>query len=205
MFEWGLNWCIANHAHEYVVVHAAVVERGGRAFIFPGTPGSGKSTLCAALVCRGWRLLSDEMALVSLHDSRLTPVPRPISLKNASIPLIRDFEATAVFGESVDDTAKGTVAHMRAPHASVESAMAPAMPFCVVFPRYSKGAACELMPMPKGSAFMKMAENTFNYHVTGSAGFNALGDLIDTCSTYSLTYQYLDDALAVMEDLHGQG
>ena len=59
MFEWGLNWCIASYAHQYLIIHAAVVERNGQAFIFPGTPGSGKSTLCAALVCSGWRLLSD--------------------------------------------------------------------------------------------------------------------------------------------------
>lgn len=203
MFEWGLNWCIANHAHEFIVVHAAVVERDGRAFIFPGTPGSGKSTLCAALVCRGWRLLSDEMALVSLRDGQLAPVPRPISLKNASIPLIRQFEQTAVFGESVADTAKGTVAHMRAPRASVESAMSRATPFCIVFPRYREGAACELLPMSKGAAFMKMAENAFNYHVLEIAGFETLGSLIENCHAYSLTYQYLDDALAVMEDLHG--
>ena len=29
MFEWGLNWCIANHCHRFLMLHAAVVERGG--------------------------------------------------------------------------------------------------------------------------------------------------------------------------------
>ena len=66
MFEWGLNWVVANHAHQFAIVHAAAVEKDGRGFIFPGAPGSGKSTLCAALVSRGWRLLSDEMAMISL-------------------------------------------------------------------------------------------------------------------------------------------
>ena len=53
LLEWGLNWCAANHAHQYVISHAAVVEKSGRALILPGTPGSGKSTLCAALIQRG--------------------------------------------------------------------------------------------------------------------------------------------------------
>jgi predicted ATPase len=33
-----------------------VVERDGHALILPAMPGSGKSTLTAALVQRGWRL-----------------------------------------------------------------------------------------------------------------------------------------------------
>lgn len=204
MFEWGLNWCIANHAHEYLVVHAAVVERNGRAFIFPGTPGSGKSTLCAALVCRGWRLLSDEMALISLKDGLLVPVPRPVSLKNASIDVIRRFEPTAVFGDAVADTAKGTIAHMRAPRASVDSSSLRAVPFRVVFPRYREGAACEFLPVSKGSAFMRMAENSFNYHVLGGVGFQVLADAIDRCDSYALSYQNLEDAIRIMEEL-GRG
>src|SRR3546814_5884714 len=48
----------------------------------PGAPGSGKSTLTACLVHNGWRLLSDEIALVSLQDGGLTALARSISLKN---------------------------------------------------------------------------------------------------------------------------
>jgi hypothetical protein len=43
MFEWGLNWCIASHAHSFLVIHATVVERGGRAMVLPAPPGSGKA------------------------------------------------------------------------------------------------------------------------------------------------------------------
>ncbi len=38
MFEWGLNWCVANYAHQYLNIHAAVVERDGMALILPGEP-----------------------------------------------------------------------------------------------------------------------------------------------------------------------
>jgi len=31
MIEWGLNWCVAAHAHQYLIIHAAVIEKGGRA------------------------------------------------------------------------------------------------------------------------------------------------------------------------------
>ncbi len=88
LFEWSLNWCVGDHAHRWVAVHAAVVERNGRAIILSGVSGAGKSTLCAALVLAGWRLLSDEFALIDPHTGLLSPLPRPVSLKNASIGII---------------------------------------------------------------------------------------------------------------------
>ena len=201
MFEWGLNWCIANHAHEFLVVHAAVVERNGRAFIFPGMPGSGKSTLCAALVCRGWRLLSDEMALISLADGMIHPVPRPVSLKNASIEVIRKFEPAAVFGTVVEDTAKGMIAHMQAPATSVIAGGQVAEPSRVVFPRYRVAAAPDLCQLERGTCFMQMAENSFNYNVLGGAGFDALADTVERCECYTLSYARLEDAISLMESL----
>src|SRR3546814_10587342 len=95
MLEWGLNWCIGAHGHQFLIIHAAVIARNGLAAILPGAPGSGKSTLTACLVHNGWRLLSDEMALVSLQDGGLTALARPISLKNRSIDLIADLLRSA--------------------------------------------------------------------------------------------------------------
>ena len=52
--EWGTNWCIATRAHHLLMLHAAVVERHGRALILPANPGHGKSTLCAAALFAGF-------------------------------------------------------------------------------------------------------------------------------------------------------
>lgn len=80
--EWAMNWCISTQANFYLLLHSAVIERNGFAAIMPAPPGSGKSTLCAALINRGWRLLSDELALISLHDQNIYPLARPVGLKN---------------------------------------------------------------------------------------------------------------------------
>ncbi len=80
--EWGLNWCVASHCHQYLIVHAAVVERRGVAVVMPAPPGSGKSTLCAALVQCGWRLLSDELGLYDPVSRQVFGMARPINLKN---------------------------------------------------------------------------------------------------------------------------
>jgi HprK-related kinase A len=204
MFEWVLNWCISSRAHRYLIIHAAVVEKNGRAAILPAPPGSGKSTLCAALVCRGWRLLSDELALVRLDDGLLQPVPRPVSLKNASIGVIRQFAPGAVFSPEVRDTEKGTIAHLKAPPESVARALQPARPAWVIFPRYVAGAPARLAPIAPARAFMRVAENCFNYSVLGAAGFHALGNLAGAVSSHEFSYGTLDEAIALFDELAAQ-
>src|SRR5450830_885400 len=163
MFEWMMNWCISSRVNHYLIIHAAVVERGGRAVILPAPPGSGKSTLCAALVARGWRLLSDELTLVRVSDGALVALARPISLKNQSIALIRQFQPGVVASRPVFETQKGTLAHVRPPSASVANAAQISRAAWIVFPRYEAGAPPRLLPLTRARAFMRVADNCFNY------------------------------------------
>jgi hypothetical protein len=201
MFEWMLNWCVSSRAHDYLIIHAAVVEKNGCAVVLPAPPGSGKSTLCAALAHRGWRLLSDELALVRLADGAIAPLPRPISLKNQSIDVMRAYLEAPVFSTPVGSTHKGTVAHLRAPADSVARAHEMARPAWVIFPRYAPGEAAVLTPMPRARAFMELADNAFNFSLLGAAGFNAMGELIERSECYQFRYSVLDEAIAVFASL----
>lgn len=201
MFEWGLNWCIATMAHQFLIIHAAVVARNGQAIVFPGNPGAGKSTLCAALVSRGWRLLSDEMALISLQDLRITPIPRPIGLKNESIAIMQNFDPDAAIGPSVTDTAKGTVAHMRPPTASVVRTDVCPPINSIVFPSYSTGSDTLLKAEGKARALTRLTEQSFNAHILGLEGFKVLERMVSTCSAFDLNYSQLDGAISRLDGL----
>ena len=201
LFEWGLNWCFSTQYHRHLVIHGAVVEKNGRALILPAPPGSGKSTLCAALVNRGWRLLSDELTLVTLDEIAIVPMCRPLSLKNESLQIIKNFEATATLGPPAYDTSKGTVGHMRAPTSSVVRSQEKALPAWVVFPKYEAGAHTQLDTHPKASAFMKIADNSFNYSMLGLRGFETVAQLIDRCDCYEFKYSNLDEAIALFNTL----
>ena len=201
MLEWGLNWCVYSHANDYLIIHAAVVERGGYAAILPAPPGFGKSTLCAALVNRGWRLLSDELALVRVSDGSLIPLPRPVSLKNKSIAIIRDYAPNAVLSPPVSDTLKGIVAHMKAPADSIRCATKTAQAAWVIFPNYQAGSPARLETLPQSCAFMRVADNAFNYSRLGVTGFETMAGLIDTCQCYDFTYSNLDDAIETFSAL----
>lgn len=201
MLEWGFNWCISSHCHTYMITHAAVIEQNGCTIILPAPPGSGKSTLCALLVGHGWRLLSDELALLDPRTGLLTPIPRPISLKNASIELIRQRYPALQLGSLVRDTIKGTVGHFQPPSDSVARSGEPGTPTHVVFPRYRSGASTSLVPLARGAAFIRLAQNTFNYDLLGQTGFEALGKLIANVTAYDFEYQDADDAIARFNSL----
>jgi len=120
LLEWGMNYALASRLCCYLLLHAGAVERKGRAVLLPAMPGSGKSTLTAALSLRGFRLLSDEFGVVRLDDGQLLPIPRPIALKNESIDVIARFAPTAGIGPRYPKTHKGTVAHLAPFAAHVE-------------------------------------------------------------------------------------
>lgn len=201
MLEWGLNWCITSHCHQYLILHAAVVERGGLAMILPAPPGSGKSTLCAGLIHRGWRLLSDELTVLDLDTGLVVPVPRPVSLKNASIDVIGRFAPEARFSPVVRDTTKGSVAHFKPPLSAVERAAEQARPAWVVLPRWQADAPTTLTPMGRAAGLVKLVENAFNFNVHGATGFNLLAGVIERCRCFELVYSDLADVAAQLARL----
>lgn len=201
VFEWGLNWCIVNTAHQHLMIHAACVEKNGKALILPAPPGSGKSTLCAGLVACGWRLLSDEMTLISTETGKIIPVPRPISLKNESIEVIQDFAPDMVFGPASDDTHKGRVAHIRPFADAIDNAGCEAEAAIILFPQYKAGASTDLQIYSRALTAIELAENAFNFNVLGSDGFRLLTDTVSRCDCYRFTYSQLADMEPVISSL----
>lgn len=199
--EWGLNWCVAAHSHQYLIIHAAVIEKDGYAVLLPAPPGSGKSTLCAALINRGWRLLSDELALFDFHTGLVFGTARPVSLKNQSIDLIKSFEPTAVFTEPVNTDSKGMVALMKPPPESVARVSEPAYPKWVILPRYEPNVSPKLEQYSPTKTFLLIAEQSFNYDLHGYRGFQAIASLLDQCRCAKFTYSNLDDAIDVFSNL----
>jgi len=199
--EWGLNLAIAMRFHCFLMLHAAVVERNGRALLLPAWPGHGKTTLCAALVHRGWRLLSDEFGLLRPGGIELTPVPRPMPLKNESIEVMKAFAPEAVLGPIIPNTRKGTVCHVKPPKTSVERAAETARAAWIVFPRWIAGASLALEPISKIEGFMQLATNAFNYELLGEHAFVAVRDTVASARCFRLAYSDLGTAVTALTQM----
>jgi len=76
---------VAEHAPDYVFVHAGVVALHGRALLLPGVSFAGKSTLVAELVRAGATYYSDEFALIDC-EGFVHPFPRDLRMRQPGRP-----------------------------------------------------------------------------------------------------------------------
>ena len=201
MLEWGMNWCITTSAHQFLIFHAGTIEKNGKVIIMPAEQGSGKSTLTAAMVYSGWRLFSDELALVSIDDELVYPCTRPINLKNDSIEVINSFVDDAVFSTIAKDTHKGTVALLKPPTDSVKRMFEPAPLHCIVFPKYVANAKAKLTPISQINTFQQLIEHSFNYHILGEQGFTLIASLLKNINCYQFEYSDFEQAKQLLGDL----
>src|SRR5574343_373446 len=200
MFEWGLNWVVASHHHEHLVVHSAVVEYQGIGIIFPASSGSGKSTLVAELALSGWNLLSDELTLIG-DQADVISLFRPISLKNDAIEVIRQRFPQAVFGPVADNTHKGKVAHVVPEMKSGLDDLQRVPVRLIIFPKWRQGSELSLKPLASVPAAMRLIEQAFNYSILGVVGFDRLVTLVQSATAWELEYSDLDSARAALTKL----
>jgi HprK-related kinase A len=204
ILEWGSNWLIAHRLNDHLLLHAGVVERNGLALLLPAQPGSGKSTLTAALSLNGWRLLSDEFGVYDPALGAFRALLKPIALKNASIGVIRAFAPHARLGPEFPKTRKGTVAHLGADGLAVVRRHEPAAPGAVILPRWVAGSSTKLEPLLPDRVFPALAFNSFNYTTLGAVGFDAVIHLVRCCPAWTLVYSDLADAMAAIDGLWPQ-
>ena len=200
LFEWGLNWTIASSLHNYLILHSAVVEWKDCGVLLSAVSGSGKSTLSAELTLQGWRLLSDELALID-QELQVSPLSRPVSLKNSSIDLIRSRHPAAIIGPLARDTHKGTIGHLKATPSSVAQNCRSATPKLIVFPKWTAESPLRVQPVDAGLAAMRLIDQAFNYSILGTEGFRRLVALVRAAEAWEIEYSSLDEARDALETL----
>ena len=201
MLEWGMNWVLATRAHRYLLLHAAIVERHGRALLLPGASGAGKTTLCALLVARGWRLFSDEFAVIDPRGGHCRPVPRALSLKNDGIALARRMFPDAVFAPAFAGAPKGTLSYMAAPGDAVRRSDEAAPPALVVLPRYVHDAGFAAHALDPVRIHAALAGHAMNYGALGIDGFRCVAAIADKVAGWQLTYGDTDRALDWFDEI----
>jgi len=76
IFLAGNVFGILLHQRNHIVLHASAIAVNGKAVLFCGASGAGKSTIAAALGARGYTLVTDDQAAITL-DVGGTPIVHP--------------------------------------------------------------------------------------------------------------------------------
>jgi hypothetical protein len=181
-----------------LAMHAAVVGDGRRTIVLPGLSGSGKSTLAATLLARGYRLFSDEVALLSQYGS-LVPIPLGLGLKEGSWPLLEgDYPALAA--TPVYSRRDGLlVRFLELGSISFAEGEAGRQSMHLCFPRFQPDAPAGLERLSPVNALRRLAET--GYQVPGLSVERAdrIVDWICGLSCFSFTYSSTDEALRLLD------
>lgn len=197
--EMGMNLQMALGQRRYLLLHASVVERDGRALLMTGESGAGKSTLAALLAARGWRLMGDEFALIDPASGLVHAFPRLVSLKNAAIGVVEKAVPNARFGPLLAGTPKGDIRHLVPDAQSVAAMDHPARPALLLFPRF--GLETAMRPVPPSEVFVRLTQASTNYVAMGERGFDALTGLVGQIPAQAIDYPDTQTAIDLVEQL----
>jgi len=153
----GINHAVLELVHPGIewlaMIHGGAVARGGRGVGLPAACGSGKTTLVAHLLHRGWDYLADDLIALAAPDGRIVPLPLPLSVKEGSwdvlASLYPDFMRVRPYV-----TARGPSRQLAPPAGAWDMDPTPLRAF--VFPKYAAGAATTLTPITPLEALQRL-------------------------------------------------
>lgn len=169
-------------------IHAGGVEQAGKALLFAGPSGNGKSTLVTMLCERGWRFLSDDIAPIRMNADEVLPFPQTPRRRIHPGHLLRPEEIGLIRRESVVIDA-GQI--RRSPTAIGG----------IVFPAFREGATAALTRVTPGDAALKLIRDCTNFADHKGAAVSRSVEMARTIPIYGLIYSNGRDAAALLAAL----
>lgn len=186
------QWAVS--VFEGFAFHAAAVVRGGKGILLPAPSRAGKSTLTAALLTRGFELLSDEVAALDQAPRRIRPYPRNLALRADVLTLL-----------GLDDPTPAASSHgsrMISPSVlGAKRAATPAKLGLVLAPRYEPGAPTRTIRLRPSHVLPLLLDCSCSLVRHKSAGLDWLIAMAREVPAYQLTFSELGEALRVVQEL----
>jgi hypothetical protein len=192
-----------NNASYLLYIHAGVVRIASGCLLLPAAPGSGKSSLTAALIRAGFTYFSDEVALLEEGTLNVRPAPVSLCLKDGAwdllaprYPEIRDLAIHHRWDGKI-------VRYLNPPPAALGPRPEKSDPVhWIVFPRYSPEARTELQPVPKAHALHRLLQQCVAMPAPlDQAKVASLVRWISEIPCYELPMSSLDDAVSLVNGL----
>ena len=200
--EWQLDLLLAEQTQDYYLVHSAAVARDGAGFLLPGPSGSGKSSLTMALIGRGYRYMSDELAAVDLTTNELHSVPKPLGIKDISIFPELSRRQDFWFGPGPEEKVREEPVWYVHPEDVLPNCIGSPVPIrYIIFPKYHPDTAPRLETLGAGQVMELLLQNSVNFRRFGSIGFDLLAEMVEEAECFSLSFNDLDMATTLINGL----
>ena len=197
--EWAINTAVMRTLPRFYQIHAGVVSRDGAGLILPGQPQSGKSTLVAGLVQRGFKYLSDEFALIDPDTLKLAPYPKAICIKQGSFEAVQRAGVSFAFDRLFSKGEKGKVRFVDPCRIRPDVVSGPVPVRLIIFPKYVGLQQPKLERISGARAVFELAQTSFAYHRFRGQAINLLADVVEGASCYRLQTGDLDASCEIIE------
>jgi hypothetical protein len=196
-------WQSAINAHDFLFyIHAGVVGTGPGCVLLPGAAGSGKSSLTAALVHRGFRYFSDEVALIEPTTFHVSPMPLAMCIKSTGWDLMARYYpgilSLPVHVRSDDKVLR----YIPPPADSVEQIPMPVSH--IIFPRYEEAAPTRIERVKRSEALGRLMNECLALRKRlDQKNVRQLVRWITGVECYELTFSSLEAAAQLVAEAMG--
>jgi hypothetical protein len=158
-FVKGILWSAAINAHDFLFyIHAGVVATRETCLLLPAPSGSGKSSLTAALIHRGFRYFSDEVALIEPGTFKVPPVPLALCVKASGWDMIARYYPGLSSAPTHRRSDGKRVRYLPPPGVDHKHQRASAEVTHIIFPRHAKDGPTELKPLARSEALGRVMD-----------------------------------------------
>jgi hypothetical protein len=199
----GALWQSAVNAHDFLIYyHAAVVGFGETCVLLPASAGSGKSSLTGALVHRGFRYFSDEVALIENGTFNVPPVPLALCAKSTGWDILARYYPD-IMKTRVHFRVDGKKVRYLPPSLSQRSNESKRVSH-VIFPRYAPESITALSRISRSEALRRLLEQCMASRLELTTdNIKELIRWIVGIDCYELTFSSLEEAADLVSEVTG--
>ena len=179
-----------------VVLHSGAVSLHGRAILLAGPTGSGKSSLAAWCVDRGFQYLSDEVIALVEGGTDVVGFPRAMVVKGEAAGKVEAM--TACSAATTIRTAAGTMVR---PKPERLAGRLPQPCGLIIFPKFEPGIPLRVVPVTPAQAALRLMECNLNARNLRGQGFSEISALTRATPAFILYYGDFDQLDGVIDVL----
>lgn len=170
---------------EFLWLHAAAVERDGRALVIAGESGQGKSTVSTFLCELGWHFMSDDVLALRIENDEVIPfLLTPARRAQAGLKILTDLASLA------KETVNLHEASLQRTPTKISS---------VVFPRFDPTARPSIARMSRGDAALELLRHTRNIVDHGPDAPSRIARLMRKIDSFSLTFGFDGEGIDLID------